>query len=678
MPIEYLKNMKNKGAEKTTAQYSPEMIEADRRTLELLSQNFGNVSAAATEIINLEAILNLPKGTEHFVADIHGEFEAFSHILRNASGNIRRKVTEIFAHALSEEDIKQLCTLIYYPGRKLANIHASNDDLDNFYHITLHRLVKVLQDVSSKYTRSKVRKSLPPEFAYIIEELLHETPSTENKQHYYNRIVETIISTGQADHFIKAICRVIQRLSIDQLHILGDIYDRGPGAHLILDTLEHYRDFDIQWGNHDALWMGAAAGNEACIASVIRICLRYDNMATLEDGYGINLVPLVTFAMEAYADDPCTLFEPKVGSADSSLSIKSRKLTAKMQKAMAIIQFKLEAAMIRRHPEWKMDDRILLEAIDYDKGTVKIDGKDYELLDKYFPTVDPQDPTRLTEDETELMEKLVHSFSVSDKLKKHIDLFFSHGCMYTICNSNLLFHASVPLNEDGTLKEVTIGGATLKGKELLHHVGQIMRSAFNPETPQDKRREAIDLYLYLWSGPDSPLFDKHKMATFERYFLTDKEPRHEEKGWYYHLRTNEDVCNRILDNFGVTGPHRHIINGHVPVKVTKGESPIKANGKLMVIDGGFSKAYHDTTGIAGYTLVYHSRGFQLVQHEPFTSAEEAVLNCSDIADTTYIVEMNSNGLRVRDTDKGIELQSQIDELKELLHAYRQGMVKERK
>ncbi|MDE7380702.1 MAG: fructose-1,6-bisphosphatase [Muribaculaceae bacterium] len=645
---------------------------------ELLSQNFGTISSAATEIINLEAILNLPKGTEHFVADIHGEFEAFSHILRNASGNIRRKVTEIFAQSLSEEDIKQLCTLIYYPGRKLALIRKTRRDLDNFYHITLHRLVKVLQDISSKYTRSKVRKALPAEFAYIIEELLHEKPSDANKLHYYNRIVETIISTGQADHFIKAICRVIQRLSIDRLHILGDIYDRGPGAHLILDALDHYKDFDIQWGNHDALWMGAAAGNEACIASVIRICLRYDNMATLEDGYGINLVPLVTFAMEAYADDPCELFDPKVGSAESSLSIKSRRLTAKMQKAMAVIQFKLEAAIIRRHPEWKMDDRILLEHIDYEKGTVKVDGIEYEMLDKYFPTIDPGNPTALTEEEAELMEKLVHSFSVSDKLKKHIGLFLSRGSMYTMCNSNLLFHASVPLNEDGTLKKVTIGGATLKGRELLNHVDFLMRSAFNPETPEEERQQAVDLYYYLWCGPDSPLFDKSKMATFERYFLKEKEPRHEEKGYYYHLRVNEEVCDRILDEFNVGGDHRHIINGHVPVKAGKGESPIKANGKLMVIDGGFSRAYHDTTGIAGYTLVYHSRGFQLVQHEPFTSAEEAVLNGTDIASTTYIVEVNNDSLRVRDTDIGVQLQEQIEELKALLHAFRRGIVKERK
>lgn len=658
-----------------TTGYSRHDIERDYRVLELLSQNFPTISAAATEIINLEAILNLPKGTEHFVADVHGEDEAFAHILKNASGNIKRTVTELFVNEMREEDIRQLCTLIYYPGRKLALVREKEKNLSDFYNITLHRLVKVLQEVSSKYTRSKVRKSLPKEFAYIIEELLHETPSGEDKQLYYSRIVETIISTGQADEFIKAICRVIQRLSIDQLHILGDIYDRGPGAHIILDTLSNYRHYDITWGNHDVLWMGACAGNECCIAGVVRICLRYDNMSTLEDGYGINLVPLVTFAMDVYKDDPCEIFQPKADSGESALP---RMLVARMQKAMAVIQFKLEAAMIRRHPEWGMDDRMLLHKIDYEKGTVEIDGVAYPMLDCYFPTIDPADPYRLTDGETEVMQKLIHSFSCSDKLRQHIGIFLSHGCIFSVCNSNLLFHASVPLNEDGSLKEVKIGKKKLKGIALLRYVEMLMRSAFSPDVCEKERRAAADLYMYLWCGPDSPLFDKRKMATFERYFLVEKEPRKEVKGWYYTMREREEICDLILDNFGVEGEHRHIINGHVPVKVGKGESPIKANGKMMVIDGGFSKAYHDTTGIAGYTLVYHSRGFQLVQHEPFTSAEEAVKNGSDIRSTTYIVEMNTKRIRVRDTDMGKELQAQIEELKELLYAYRHGFVKERK
>lgn len=652
-------------------------IEKDRRLLELLSQTFGDVSSAATEIINLEAILNLPKGTEHFVADIHGEHEAFRHILKNASGNIKRKVTELFGNTMREEGIRDLCTLIYYPEKKLELIKNSETELEDFYNITLHQLIKVLQLVSAKYTRSKVRKALPKEFAYIIEELLHETPS-EKKQKYYTRVIETIISTDQADNFIIAICNVIQRLSIDRLHILGDIYDRGQGAHIILDTLMDYKDYDIQWGNHDAVWMGAAAGNDCCIANVLRISLRYDNMNTLEDGYGINLVPLATFAMETYGDDPCTVFEPKVPSDGTSLSLKNRRIIAKMHKAISVIQWKLEAALIARHPEWHMEGRNLLHLIDRERGVVTIDGADYPMPDTNFPTIDPADPYRLSEEEAELVEKLVHSFRISDKLKRHIGVFFSHGCMYNICNGNLLFHASIPMNADGTLKEVEVLGKKYKGKELLHRVGTLMRAAFNSDTPEELRNYAVDYYFYIWCGPDSPLFDKSKMATFERYFLTDKGVRHEEKGHYYRLREDPKICDMLLDTFEVKGKHRHIINGHVPVKVGKGEKPVKAEGKLMVIDGGFSKAYHDTTGIAGYTLVYHSRGLQLVQHDPFTSAEEAVRNGTDIKSTTQIVELNADPARVRDTDIGAELQGQIDELMELLYCYRHGIIKERK
>ncbi|MDE5653349.1 MAG: fructose-1,6-bisphosphatase [Muribaculaceae bacterium] len=661
--------------------YTPEQqrrLDADRRVLELLSKTFGSASAAATEIINLEAILNLPKGTEHFIADIHGENEAFAHILKNASGNIRRKVYDLFATSMREDDLRQLCSLIYYPGRKLEYVKATEPNLRDFYQVTLHRLVKVLQEVSSKYTRSKVRKALPKEFAYIIEELLHEAPSGDNKQLYYNRIVETIISTGQADDFIKAICRVIQGLSIDRMHILGDIYDRGPGAHIILDTLLQYKDFDIQWGNHDALWMGAAAGNTSCIANAIRICLRYGNMETLEDGYGINLVPLATFAMETYADDPCEVFSPKLGPGGDALTLKSRRLIARMHKAISVIQWKVESELIRRHPEWQMESRRLLHHIDYNNATITIDGREYPILDHNFPTIDPAEPYALTVEERELLDKLAHSFRVSDKLKQHIALFLSHGGIYGIYNSNLLFHASVPLTAEGELKEVEILGERLKGKALLQKVEELMRSAFDPEASAEARDYAIDYYLYVWCGPDSPLFDKSKMATLERYLIDDKEVQHEEKGFYYHLREEERVCDMLLDSFGVTGEHRHIINGHVPVKAGKGENPIKANGKMMVIDGGFSKAYHKTTGIAGYTLVYHSRGFQLVQHEPFTSAEEAVRNGTDIVGTTQIVELNHRRLRVRDTDKGQELQSQINELKELLFAYRHGILKERK
>lgn len=657
-----------------------EKIEADRRVLELLSNTFPNASAASTEIINLEAILNLPKGTEHFVADLHGESEAFIHILKNASGNIKRKVTEIFGNSLSNQDIRELCTLIYYPEQKLELI-ADNDDttkLDDFYNITLHRLVVVLQSVSSKYTRSKVRKALPREFAYIIEEMLHENAieGIGHKQAYYNRIIETIISTGQAEAFIIAMCNVIQSLSIDRLHILGDVYDRGPGAHLILDTLKQYGKFDFQWGNHDALWMGAAAGNDACIANVLRIALRYANLTTIEEGYGINLVPLTTFAMEAYGDDDCPGFVPKL-DPDSTLSEKTRMLIARMHKAITIIQFKLEGALIEAHPEWNMDSRRLLHLIDPQRNVITLDGHEYELHNNTMPTVDPADPYRLTPEEAELVKKLHHSFRVSDKLGAHVAMLLSHGSMYGVYNSNLLFHASLPLNEDGTFRSVTIGSHSYHGREMMDKVGQTMREAFNSDNAPEERRAARDFYWYLWCGPDSPLFDKSKMSTFERYFIKDPSTHEEVKGAYYILRNREDICDKILDEFKVEGPHRHIINGHVPVRAADGESPIRANGKLMVIDGGFAKAYHATTGMAGYTLVFHSRGFQLVKHEPFTSAEDAVRTGSDIVSTTEIVELSQHRMRVRDTDKGRQLQAQIDELRELLYAYRHGLLPQR-
>ncbi len=651
--------------------------ENDRRILELLAQTFPDISSASTEIINLEAILNLPKGTEHFVADLHGEHEAFRHILKNASGNIKRKVTDIYGTSMRETEIRQLCSLIYYPEEKMQIIRSTEEDMDDFYNITLHQLIKVCQSVSSKYTRSKVRKALPKEFAYIIEELLHESRGEYDKQGYFNRIMETIISTGQADAFIIAMCKVIQKLSIDQLHILGDIYDRGPGAHLIMDTLCHYGNWDIQWGNHDILWMGAAAGNKCCIANVVRVSLRYANLATLEDGYGINLLPLATMAMEAYADDPCTEFAPHVDKEDCEHPEKALRLMAQMHKAIAVIQFKLEGAMIEKHSEWNMADRRLLHKIDYDKGTVEIDGTIYNMCDTLFPTIDPADPYRLTAEEAELMEKLHHSFTVSTGLKRHISCLFSHGCMYGVYNSNLLFHASMPLNADGSLKEIEVNGQRYKGCQLFHQIGMLIRSAFNDDTPQADKDYARDYYWYLWCGPDSPLFDKSRMTTFERYFVKDSEAHKEEKGYYYKLRQNEEVCDMILDEFGVEGKQRHIINGHVPVRTQKGESPIRANGKLMVIDGGFAKAYHKTTGIAGYTLIYHSSNFELVEHEPFSSEEEAIRNGTDIVRSTKMVEQTAQRIRVRDTDKGKILQSQIDELTELLYAFRHGIIKER-
>lgn len=646
----------------------------DMHYLNLLSQSFPTVADASTEIINLEAILNLPKGTEHFLADLHGESEAFLHVLKNASGNIKRKVGEIFGNTIRESEKKELCTLIYYPEQKLELIKAVEPDIDDWYHITIHQLVKVCRDVSSKYSRSKVRKSLPEDFSYIIEELLHERSDDQDKAAYVAVIVDTIISTGRADDFIVALCNVIQRLAIDQLHILGDIYDRGSGAHIILDTLRQYHSWDIQWGNHDILWMGAAAGNDACICNVLRLSLRYANLATLEEGYGINLVPLATFALEVYGEDPCKEFMPKL-LKEQQMDEKTLQLTAKMHKAISIIQFKEEARIFHRRPEWQMEDRCLLEKIDLTRKVCVIDGKEYAMKSCDFPTLSSLE---LTPEEADLMQKLHHSFRVSEKLRKHIRTILSHGCMYAVYNSNLLYHASVPLNDDGTLKEVLILGKKYSGKKLMEYTGQLIRAAFENDTPADLKAFAKDYFLYLWCGKDSPLFDKSKMATFERYFLEDKETYHEEKGNYFKLRDSAEVCDRILDAFGVKGQNRHIINGHVPVHASKGENPIKANGRLMVIDGGFSEAYHSETGIAGYTLIYHSRGFQLVQHEPFTSTKEAIRQGTDIKSTTQIVEMSTHRMLVADTDKGDELRAQIDDLKGLLYAYRHGIIKEKR
>ena len=652
-------------------------IERDLRYLTLLAQSFPTVAEASTEIINLQAILNLPKGTEHFLADLHGEYEAFQHVLKNASGNIKRKVNDIFGTTLRETEKRELCTLIYYPEQKLELVKESETDINDWYHITIHQLVSVCRDVSSKYTRSKVRKSLPTDFKYIIQELLHERVDDSNKAAYVNGIIETIISTGRADDFVVAICNVIQRLAIDQLHILGDIYDRGPGAHVIMDTMERYHSWDIQWGNHDMLWMGAAAGNVACICNVIRLSLRYANLTTLEDGYGINLVPLATFAMETYGDTACKEFVPKSSGESMKLDEKAMRLTALMHKAIAVIQFKVEAQLFEKHPHWQMADRAVLRHIDYTRGVITLDGKEYQLTSNEFPTIDPNNPLELTPEEKMLAKRLRHSFKVSEKLQRHVRLLLQHGCMYAIYNNNLLFHASVPLNDDATLKEVEVfPGQPLSGRKLMHNIGMLVRTAYQKDAEPEEREYAIDYFLYLWCGPDSPLFDKSKMATFERYFIAEKETHKERKGNYFMLRDNEAVVDSILDAFDVKGGNRHIINGHVPVHVANGENPIKANGKLMVIDGGFSEAYHKETGIAGYTLVYHSRGFQLVQHEPFASAMDAIRTGRDIKSTTQIIEMSSHRMLVADTDKGVELNKQVADLEELLYAYRHGIIKE--
>lgn len=649
----------------------------DIRYLSLLARDFPNISQVTTEIINLEAILHLPKPTEHFLADLHGENEAFQHVLRNASGNIKRKVEELFGGTMREQDKRDLCTLIYYPEQKLELVKQHDTQLEDYYQATLHRLITICRNVSSKYTRSKVRKSLPKEFAYIIEELLHESHDARNKQAYYQVIVQTIIDTKRADHFIIAICNLIQRLAIDQLHILGDIYDRGPGAHLIMDTLSAYHNLDIQWGNHDIIWMGAAGGNRVCMAAVLRMALRYGNMQTLEEGYAINLVPLATFALEAYADDDCELFAPKcLGKKQPTL--KQRRLMAKMHKAMAVLQFKLECQMYLRHPEWHMEDRALLLNCDFEKGTIVIDGVEHLLKDNNFPTIDPKHPERLTDEERELTERLRRSFRISERLQRHVACLLSRGSMYNVVNSNLLFHAAIPMDEKGRLKSVDVlGGVPLSGRDLMERIDQTVRAAFDEAAEEEEKSTARDFFWYLWCSPDSPLFHKSKMATFERYFIEDKSTWKEVKGAYYQLRDSAVVCDYIMDCFDVVGEHRHIINGHVPVHVSNGESPIKADGKLMVIDGGFAEAYHNTTGIAGYTLVYHSRGFQLVQHEPFTSTSDAISKGTDIVSSIQVVELTGHREMVAETDKGREIRAQIAELKKLLFAYRKGIIKER-
>ena len=646
--------------------------------LKLLSRNFPNVATASTEIINLEAILNLPKGTEHFLADLHGEYEAFQHVLRNASGTIKRKVREIFNETLSSREQKEICTLIYYPSKKLQLVKAEFTDpvvLEDWYFITINRLVKVCRNVSSKYTRSKVHKALPKDFSYIIQELLHENSNELNKQAYVDVIVRTIISTQQADDFIVAMCNLIQQLTIDVLHILGDVFDRGPHPHKVMDILCHYHNFDIQWGNHDILWMGAA-GNDCCIANVVRGQLRYGNHSVLEDGYGINMLPLATFALDVYADDDCLQFMPKV-EATSEAKRRTNMLIAKMHKAISIIQFKLEAATIMRRQEFDMNSRLLLDKIDFDKKVIKIDGNEYKLTDTKFPTVDPKNPYQLTEEEERVVKKLHKSFKGSEKLKKHMKCLFTNGCVYTVANGNLLYHASMPLNEDGSLKDINIQGELYHGRALLKKVGALIRAAYFGDPDPENYNFALDYIWYLWCGKDSPVFDKDKMATFERYFIADKQTHKEVKGNYYVLRDKEEICDMILDEFEIKGTFRHIINGHVPVLTIEGENPVKAGGKLMVIDGGFSKAYQPKTGIAGYTLVYHSRGFQLVQHEPFTSITKAVEEGQDIKSTVQLVEMANHRMMVKDTDKGAELQSQINDLKQLLHAYRTGEIKER-
>ena len=665
----------------------------DERYLRLLSEKFPNAQAVITELINLRAILSLPKGTEHFVSDLHGASMAFIHMIKNASGVVRRKVDEVYGDTMAEEEKRALCALIYYPDERIeiikrfyAGEHVDSiiglnsqicelKTLNDWYRIRLHQVVDIARAVTIKYSRSKVEKLLQPEYAYIIRELLHESRlEQKDRQTYYNAIIDAIIETGCADQLIIVISYLIHSLTIDTLHIVGDIFDRGSGAAKILDVLSTVRDYDIQWGNHDIEWMGAMAGNWALIATVLRVSIRYANIETLEEGYGINLLPLANFAMTVYGDDPCTIWQTKDFENNPRLT-RSAQLMAKMHKAISIIQFKLEGQTVLRHPEWHMNHRALLDKIDFEAGTITIEGKTYPLTDTNLPTIDPAQPYELSQYELDLMNKLARSFSKSEKMQRHLRLLYEHGSLYLVHNGFLLYHAAIPLNADGSFSEAEVFGKRVSGKALMDRTDEIIRQAYYGVG--QTKQNALDYLLYLWEGEFSPLYNKDKMTTFERYFIADKAPQEEKKGAYFTLSDDEKVCEAILKEFGLDPTTGRIINGHVPVRTIKGETPIRANGKRFVIDGGFSKPYQEKTGIAGYTLIYNSHGIQLVEHESFESREQAILSGSDIHNRTLLQDFSGQRMHIKDTDKGKELLEQINSLEQLLQAYRSGTLRER-
>ena len=650
------------------------MDNLELKYLRSLAHQYPTIASASTEIINLQAILCLPKGTEHFLTDIHGEYEQFNHVLKNGSGSVKRKIDEEFGNTLSNKDKKSLATLIYYPKEKLEIILQEEDNIEDWYKITLHRLVQITKRVASKYTRSKVRKALPQDFAYIIEELITEKAEIQDKEAYYNEIIHTIIRIDRAQEFIIALSQLIQRMVIDHLHIVGDIFDRGPGPHIIMDTLSCYHSVDIQWGNHDIVWMGAASGHLACIANVIRLSARYGNLDTLEEGYGINLIPLATFAMETYGDVDCETFSIKY---NTDYNTKDLSLDMKMHKAIAIIQFKLEGSLIMRRPEFQMEDRLLLDKVNYEDGTITIGGKSYKMRDVEFPTVDPKNPYALSPEEEQVMERLRHAFLKCEKLQKHVKFLFSRGGLYKVYNSNLLYHGCMPMDEDGNFKALMIDGEEYKGKALYDILDQYARKGFYSKHNPAEMQKGQDMIWYIWEGPKSPVFGKDKMATFERYFVEDKETHTETKNSYYRLLDNEEIITKILMEFGLDSKNSHIVNGHVPVELKKGESPIKCGGKLLIIDGGFSKAYQGKTGIAGYTLVANSHGMRLVAHEPFESVESAILHESDIFSDSVILETSNSRINVADTDGGMEIKETIHQLEVLLQAYRDGTIIEK-
>lgn len=651
-------------------------IDIDYKYLYLLHMQYGSIRKASEEIINLNAILNLPKGTEHFMSDIHGEYESFTHILKNASGVIKTKIDMVFSNTLPDCERKSLATLIYYPEEKLELIKKSmnDEDLREWYTLTLHRLIEVCKVSASKYTRSVVRKALPEGFDYIIDELLHSQDYEMDKNEYYKQIIETIIRIGRADAFIIAMSNLIQRLAIARLHIIGDIYDRGPGAAIIMDTLMRHHSVDIQWGNHDIEWLGASCGSMACIANVIRLCARYDNMNTVEGQYGISVRPLAIFAHNVYADDPCEIFIPKHIDM-TKYSKHDEELIAKIHKAITVIQFKVEGQVIMRHPEYEMDNRLLLDKIDYERGVITLSGKEYELRDKNFPTIDPSDPYKLTAEEQEVMDRLRTAFMTSERLKRHMEFLCSRGGIYNKFNSNLMFHGCIPMNANGNFASVDLFGKKLRGKKLLDEIDRRVRLGVKTKNGTPEHEQAEDLMWYLWCGSKSPLFGKDKITTFEQYFISDKNLHKEIKNPYYKNVEKRDICIKILKEFGLQPAMSHIINGHVPVEIKKGQSPIKAGGKLFVIDGGLSKGYQPKTGIAGYTLLFNSHGLILASHEPFESKEKAVREEIDIHSKTVVLEKAGKRKMVYDTDQGIRLKEQIKDLEALLCAYREGIIK---
>ena len=654
------------------------MSDLEIKYLKSLSALYPDIASVCTEIINSQAILNLPKGTEHFVSDIHGEYEQFLHVLKNGSGAIRYKIEDVFGNTLSAKDKRSLASLIYYPEEKLEDmIHreTNEEDLLDWYKITLNRLIAVCKETASKYTRSKLRKCLPNDFSYIMEELLSENNRVMDKEAYYNEIFATIIRLDRAKEFIIALSYLIQRLVVDQLHVIGDIFDRGPGAHIIMDRLMEYHSVDFQWGNHDIVWMGAASGHRACIANVIRLSARYNNLNVLEEGYGINLIPLARFALDTYADDPCECFD--IHADEEQQEKYEIELNMKMHKAIAIIQFKLEGQLIAKRPEFNMDSRRLLDKINYETGIITIDGKEYPLLDKNFPTIDPKDPYKLSESEEALMQRLKKAFKNCEKLQKHVRFLFSKGGLFLVHNSNLLYHGCVPLNEDGTFREVKIGKYTYSGKSLYEVLEYYARKGYYQQDNLEDYYYGQDIMWYIWSNENSPVYGKEKMATFERYFIDDKQIQQEKKDNYYQLIEKPEVADRIMIEFGLDPSEGHIINGHMPVQLKRGESPVKCGGRVLIIDGGFSKAYQTKTGIAGYTLIYNSREMRLVSHEPFTSTKDVIVNETDIHSSTQLIQKNQNRILVNHTDNGKAIRNHIEDLEKLLHAYRTGLIQEK-